>query len=227
MSPVPTSIFYKRLHDAPGDQSLKPTDPNGLVLEAWAQGYMVGSLIIMTCITIANMRRGVLLHKLILIEVSPQNATRVRLTGIVDLWLLARLLYSLQSSGVCVVVVCGSRTIEHLVVATQCDSMDETSTFSVKILEQTVHWDCRYCDTVLDHRDICQFCFLSQHQRSVSPDSTMGSIMSRSVVGGCSNISDIQHQDEIRSIAGSDRSHITEICCHVGGNGIEHHFYCA
>lgn len=30
---------------------------------------MVGSLIIMTCITVANMRRGVLLHKLILIEV--------------------------------------------------------------------------------------------------------------------------------------------------------------
>lgn len=62
-------IIYKRLEDAPGDQSLKPADPNGLVLEAWAEGYMVGSLIIMTCITIANMRRGVLLHKLILIEV--------------------------------------------------------------------------------------------------------------------------------------------------------------
>jgi hypothetical protein len=41
----------------------KPTDPNGLVLEAWAQGYMVGSLIIMACITIANMRKGVMLHK--------------------------------------------------------------------------------------------------------------------------------------------------------------------
>ncbi|KAJ9665503.1 hypothetical protein H2201_004385 [Coniosporium apollinis] len=46
----------------------KPTDPDGLILEAWAQGYMVGSLIIMACITISNMRRGVLLHKLILIE---------------------------------------------------------------------------------------------------------------------------------------------------------------
>ncbi|KAF2143693.1 uncharacterized protein K452DRAFT_204788, partial [Aplosporella prunicola CBS 121167] len=46
----------------------KPTNPDGLVLEAWAQGYMVGSLIIMACITVANMRRGVLLHKLILME---------------------------------------------------------------------------------------------------------------------------------------------------------------
>lgn len=48
----------------------KPTNANGLILEAWAQGFMVGALIIMSCITLANMRRGVLLHKLILIEVS-------------------------------------------------------------------------------------------------------------------------------------------------------------
>ena len=33
-----------------------------------AEGYMVGSLIIMSCITLANMRKGVLLHKLILLE---------------------------------------------------------------------------------------------------------------------------------------------------------------
>ncbi|KAF7507089.1 hypothetical protein GJ744_010902 [Endocarpon pusillum] len=51
-----------------GAQNGRPTDPDGLVLEAWAQGFMVGALIIMSCITLANMRRGVLLHKLILIE---------------------------------------------------------------------------------------------------------------------------------------------------------------
>jgi len=49
----------------------KPTDPKGLTLEAWAQGYMAGSLIIMAAITVANMRKHILLHKLILIEVSP------------------------------------------------------------------------------------------------------------------------------------------------------------
>lgn len=49
----------------------KPTDLNGVALESWAEGYMVGSLIIMACITIANMRKGVLLHKLILLEVCP------------------------------------------------------------------------------------------------------------------------------------------------------------
>ena len=41
----------------------KSTDPDELILEAWAQGYLVGSLIIMAFITLANMRRGVLLHK--------------------------------------------------------------------------------------------------------------------------------------------------------------------
>ena len=41
----------------------KPTAPNGLTLEAWSSGYLDGALIIMACITVANMRKGVLLHK--------------------------------------------------------------------------------------------------------------------------------------------------------------------
>lgn len=48
----------------------KPSEPRALILEAWAQGFMTGALIIMSAITIANMRRKVLLHKLILVEVS-------------------------------------------------------------------------------------------------------------------------------------------------------------
>ena len=48
----------------------KPTAAAFLILEAWSQGFMVGALIIMCGITLANMRKGVLLHKLILIEVS-------------------------------------------------------------------------------------------------------------------------------------------------------------
>lgn len=47
----------------------KPTNPDGLILEAWAQGFMVGAIIIMICITLANLKRGVILHKLILLEV--------------------------------------------------------------------------------------------------------------------------------------------------------------
>jgi hypothetical protein len=45
-------------------------DPAALILEAWSQGLMTGSLLIMAAVTYANMRPGVLLHKLILLEVS-------------------------------------------------------------------------------------------------------------------------------------------------------------
>jgi hypothetical protein len=50
---------------------LKPTRPEQITLESWSQGFMVGSLIIMAAITLGNMRSGVMLHKLILIEVCP------------------------------------------------------------------------------------------------------------------------------------------------------------
>ncbi|KAJ5990472.1 hypothetical protein N7522_010679 [Penicillium canescens] len=43
-------------------------DPAALILEAWSQGLMTGSLVIMAAVTYANMRPGVLLHKLILLE---------------------------------------------------------------------------------------------------------------------------------------------------------------
>lgn len=46
----------------------RPTEPEALVLEAWGQGMMVGALVVMAALTIANMRKGVLLHKLILAE---------------------------------------------------------------------------------------------------------------------------------------------------------------
>lgn len=55
--------------DMPMDVA-KPQDPEAIVIEAWAQGYMIGSLIIMACVAFSNMRSRVLLHKLIVIEVS-------------------------------------------------------------------------------------------------------------------------------------------------------------
>lgn len=58
-----THMLSKRVQDIQ-----KPSSPDGLILESWSQGYMCGSLIIMAAITVANMRRGVLLHKLILLE---------------------------------------------------------------------------------------------------------------------------------------------------------------
>ncbi|KAL9091010.1 MAG: hypothetical protein Q9159_001636 [Coniocarpon cinnabarinum] len=61
---APLANVYSKRFEAPA----KPSDPDGLILESWAQGYMVGSLVIMMAITLANMRRGVILHKLILLE---------------------------------------------------------------------------------------------------------------------------------------------------------------
>ena len=42
----------------------KPQDPAALTIEAWEQGYMTWSLIIMSCVAISNMRTHILLHKL-------------------------------------------------------------------------------------------------------------------------------------------------------------------
>jgi hypothetical protein len=47
----------------------KPTSLGQVTLESWSQGVMVGALLMMAVIALANMRSGVLLHKLILIEV--------------------------------------------------------------------------------------------------------------------------------------------------------------
>ncbi|KAH7000783.1 hypothetical protein EDB80DRAFT_724469 [Ilyonectria destructans] len=54
--------------NTPSPHELKPSSPAQLTLEAWSQGFMIGALVIMAGITLANMRSGVLLHKLILIE---------------------------------------------------------------------------------------------------------------------------------------------------------------
>ncbi|CBF85719.1 predicted protein [Aspergillus nidulans FGSC A4] len=53
---------------AESDRITRPTDPDGLVLEAWGQGLMVGSLVVMAAVTISNMRKHILLHKLIFAE---------------------------------------------------------------------------------------------------------------------------------------------------------------
>jgi len=65
------AIMLEYLKPSKRDETIhRPTDdPEGLILEAWAQGFMVGTLVFMAAITVANMRRHVLLHKLILAEV--------------------------------------------------------------------------------------------------------------------------------------------------------------
>ena len=67
----------------------------GGFLEAWAQGYNVGSLIILILIVFCNYRSGVWLHKLILLEVClmTMKSTRIELTDQACLGHLARHIY--------------------------------------------------------------------------------------------------------------------------------------
>lgn len=65
----PNSTSCNDLSIMPVIDSSRPTDPDGLVVEAWGQGMMVGSLVIMVAITLSNMKKHILLHKLILAEV--------------------------------------------------------------------------------------------------------------------------------------------------------------
>ncbi|RDH26249.1 hypothetical protein BDQ94DRAFT_164639 [Aspergillus welwitschiae] len=47
-----------------------PRDPDILVMEGWGQGFLVGSLVVMIAITAANMKKGMLLHKRIVAELT-------------------------------------------------------------------------------------------------------------------------------------------------------------
>ena len=68
---------------------------------------MVGSLIILSCITLANMRRGVLLHKLILLELVMGYWQVSQLhKGIYCVLTLAGLLHSVQPTYLRLVALC-------------------------------------------------------------------------------------------------------------------------
>lgn len=59
--------IYARADPSYGDWR-SSHDKEAYIVEGWGEGFLVGALLIMALITIANMRKGVLLHKLILLE---------------------------------------------------------------------------------------------------------------------------------------------------------------
>jgi len=63
------SHLYRRDNSKPFGNWRDVDDTEAYILEGWGEGFMLGALLIMAVITVANMRRGVLLHKLILLEV--------------------------------------------------------------------------------------------------------------------------------------------------------------
>lgn len=64
---ISSRLVYRETESDFGSWRNRATD-DAFILEAWSEGCMVGALMIMSCVTVANMRRGVLLHKLILLE---------------------------------------------------------------------------------------------------------------------------------------------------------------
>jgi hypothetical protein len=70
---APRSIDVRGLRKRLPRSETPPTRENlskeGGFLEAWAQGYNVGSLIILILIVLCNYKSGIWLHKLILLEV--------------------------------------------------------------------------------------------------------------------------------------------------------------
>lgn len=79
MAPFSTfdlSALHKRAPDPIAEPSTRTSPPTrgslsteGGFLEAWAQGYNMGSLVILILIVFCNYRSGIWLHKLILLEV--------------------------------------------------------------------------------------------------------------------------------------------------------------
>lgn len=74
------------------DHVSKPTEADALILEAWGQGLMVGSLLIMAAITLSNMKSHILLHKLIFAEV---RKSKDYLTQSFIRWIELRLIFAL------------------------------------------------------------------------------------------------------------------------------------
>lgn len=76
MAPLSTMDMLAMAKRFPGTATTRTSPPNresmtteGGFLEAWAQGYNVGALIILILIVFCNYRSGMWLHKLILLEV--------------------------------------------------------------------------------------------------------------------------------------------------------------
>lgn len=77
----PSQVTQMLVHDTFESRQVveKPTNPESLTLEAWSSGYLVGALVIMGFITIANMRKGVLLHKVSVTNIPRSCDTKLSL----------------------------------------------------------------------------------------------------------------------------------------------------
>lgn len=67
---------------APGDPVAANLTREQAIVEAWAQGFSVGSVVILILFVLCNYRRKILLHKLILLEVGSSASGMSTLTDL-------------------------------------------------------------------------------------------------------------------------------------------------
>lgn len=113
----------------------------GGFLEAWAQGYNVGSFIILILIVLCNYRSGILLHKLILLEVRPNPAYSPNhvLISKASPRNLARDLYLLRGPALRMVLIVNRHAPLHLLFPAQCRRLAQNPAFSAPLGLSLLH----------------------------------------------------------------------------------------
>lgn len=124
------AIHPRHLDGSPGSWRASAT-VEGFVIESWSQGFMVGALMIMACITISNMRAGIFLHKLILLEVRQKHSLCICV--LISLLALpcyvARNLLLHELQRIRMVPICDRSPSISLLAGSQLDCLVEDSTF--------------------------------------------------------------------------------------------------
>lgn len=145
----------------------KSTDPDGLILEAWAQGFMVGAIVIMICITLANLKRGVILHKLILIEVCTYLNTKAFCSinsNIVASRRVTWYLHFQPCSYLRVVSVCYGNLPQYVMEPAQLHRMVEEQAVHGTEDKDLLPYNSHLGSTILGARDIRQLYIFQQYQ---------------------------------------------------------------
>lgn len=134
----------------------------GGFLEAWAQGYNVGSFIVLILIVLCNYRSGILLHKLILLEVRPNPVFSLKhvLISKASPRNLARNLYLLRGPALWMVLVIHRHAPLHLLLPAQCRRLAQNPAIPPTLGLSILHHLSPLRATLLDRRSLVQLCLL-------------------------------------------------------------------
>jgi len=127
-------------------------------------------LVIMAAITVSNMRRGVLLHKLVLIEVRPHLFTGLIKTSMLTVEAssgVARWIFCLFEPSRLWLVSLFHVYLDHSILeSAQCDRLDEKQTILEPTVKLGLYLHSYLGSTLLDPGNIRQLCILQPRQRA-------------------------------------------------------------